>query len=121
MRNPLGAAPLQHMTKPREVGVKILMGMGNAIAHAGLRGKVNDRVELFFRKKPGHSIAVGDVHSNETIALSAVKPAQSSALEIGIVVTVEVIETQDPVTSGQQALGDVVAYETSNTRQKNML
>ena len=73
------------------------------VAHAGLRGEVDDAVEALCGEELLHAGAVGHVELDEAEARVRRQPRQAVLLELHVVVVVEVVQADDLVAARQQA------------------
>ncbi len=87
------------------VGVRILQ----RVAHAGLRGEVDDGVEVAFLEQVFHHHAVGDVVLEEAEVGVGLELLQPRELQRRVVVVVEVVDADHFVAALQQDLRDVHA------------
>ncbi len=96
------------------VGVRSLQG----ITHTGLRREVHDAAEFLLRKQVAHRAIIRQVELHEAERGQLLQLSEPRLLEGDVVVLVEVVEPDDLVTPGQQALGRVKADESSRAGQQ---
>ena len=105
------AAALEHGEKPREVAGGVRVGRRDRVAHAGLGREMNYAGKPLAGEQLRHRGLVGEVDAGETKPGVTVQPLEPGPLQGGIVVVVQVIESDDLIAARQQALADVVADE----------
>ncbi len=124
------SAALEDVQKADDVGIDILVGVVEGVAHAGLGGQVYDPVEAAFLEKAFHRRPVFQLHADKAefrifAALYRRSPGfglaaysqliQAGEFELGVVIAVDGIYAYDAVAFFEEALCRVKAYETGGT------
>jgi hypothetical protein len=112
------AATFQHVHEADQVAVDIGMRVLQRIAHAGLGCQVDHPVETLLQRTALHGRPVGNVDLHEAEVLVRLQARQPVALELHVVVVVQVVESDNGVAAGQQAQGRGAADETGCTGDK---
>lgn len=112
------STPLQDRAERDEVGVDVDVRPFDGETDAGLRCKVGNGFWPDIREEGGRRRTVCQVLSNEAEALVGLQPGQPRMLQTNVVVVVEIVNSDDLVTTGQQRLGNMHADEPGNPRQK---
>ncbi len=77
------AAAFQDIREALQVGIHIGVGIGERMAHSGLRGEMDDVGKFLPRKQCGCSSAIGQVKLEETKSADAVELLQPRLLSAG--------------------------------------
>ena len=101
------AAALENVTKTHQVAVDVSLGVFNTVAHSCLGGKIDHGIKLLGGKQLRQSLAVGDVHFDET-ELSR-QFGQTGMFEANVVIVVEIVEPDDLVSPFDQAFRYIIA------------
>ena len=109
VRHLVVAAAFQDVHEADDVAVDIGMRVFDRVAHAGLGGEVDDAVEFFFGEELFDALAIGDIHLHEAEAGVRLQARQAVALELRVVVIIQIVEADHLVTPRQQALGGMHA------------
>lgn len=96
------AAGFEHVAKADEVALDVGLRVGERVAHAGLRGQVNDALGLLSSKDGHQACCVCHVGFDEAELLPGAQLLQPGFFEGGIVVVVEVVQANDFVAACQQ-------------------
>ena len=94
------AATFEHVERASDIAVDVGLRILERVTHAGLRGEVDDAREFFAREQRFHAALVGEVHLHEAELRFALEDGEPRALEVRVVVVVEVVE---PTTSSPRA------------------
>ena len=86
----------------------------------GLRGQVHHAVEALGGEQRRDGAAVGHVQLHEAEAVLAGQPGQSVALELGVVVGIQVVQPHHRVAAGQQQAGDMGADEAGGAGEQDV-
>src|SRR5271157_763934 len=89
----LSAAPFQHISEPNQVRVNIGLRASERVSYAGLRRQVHDHGKGSLFKKPRHSLAIGEVHLEETESGPALELCQPRLLDVDVVIGVKIVQT----------------------------
>lgn len=108
------AAGFEDVVEANEVGLDVGVGVVDAVANAGLSGEVDDDVRLVLGEQLVDGGFVGEVAFDESEVFEVFEFVKAGGFEIGVVVRVEAVETDD-FSVGifcAEALGEVAADET---------
>lgn len=108
-------AGFEKRDEARDVAVDVGLGILHGVAHAGLCGKVHDVSEGHDVEELGEKLGVVDVAFDDE-DLVRVEKRFTGFLEGGIVVVVEVVESNNAISASFQGEGDVGADETGCAR-----
>ena len=86
--DPSRAAAFEHVDEPDQVGLRVGVRMRHRVAHAGLRGEVDDAREAAAREQVLHGADVGDVHTLESEAALTLQLRQARVFQRRVVVVV---------------------------------
>ncbi len=111
MLNPMMAAAFEYMQKARDVGVDIVMGVIERVAHTGLRGEMDHALRLLRGKGRVHDGAVGEVGLDEMEAVAGLEPREPGFLQRHVVIGIEIIEPDHLIAPLEQANCRVIADE----------
>ncbi len=95
-------AALEHVGEADEVRVDVGMRVGDGVAHAGLRGEMDDHVEALALEQCRHAGAIGEVEFGEREALERRQAREPRPLERDLVVVVDVVEADDALAAFEQ-------------------
>jgi hypothetical protein len=117
------SAALEHARKPHEIDIDIAFRVVDGVTHASLGDEVHDHVEVVVSKELCHTIAIRQVQLDESEVLADVallrkglEVLEPVALELRVVLVVEVVDTDDRVVACQQHLGQVKADKAGTSR-----
>ncbi len=116
-------ASLKHVECANQIGLAVGVGIFNGIANAGLRTKMNYSVNLIVREEPLHGGSIGQIRLDESELLIGgvlADEVQASLLERGVVVGVQIVQTQHRVSSLKKAKGGEGTNESGSTGDKDM-
>ena len=108
------AAGFEDIVEANEVGFDVGVWVVDTVANAGLGGEVDDDVGLVLGKQLVDGGFVGEVALDESEVFEVFELVEAGSFEIGVVVRVEAVETDD-FSVGifcAEALGEVAADET---------
>jgi hypothetical protein len=104
-------ASLQDVAESDEVGIDVGSRVLQRVADARLRTHVDDRLRSLHAEEARHSRAVCQIEAMEAEARVARQLGEPCLLQPGIVVVVEVVETDHLVAARQEELADVESDE----------
>ncbi len=107
-------AAFEDVQEAFDVAVRIGVGIDERIPHAGLRGEMHDTADRIFREQLFDPLAVRQIQLDELIAVQRREPSQASLLETYVVVIVDAVETDDPVSAREQPSGHVETDESGH-------
>ena len=113
------AATLEDVREANDVRLDVRVRVDQRIAHASLRCEVHHAVEPLLGKQPFYAAAVGDVELHEAETRQRREPHEPVALELRVVVVVEIVEANDLVASGQKRPRYMAADEARRTSDEN--
>jgi len=113
-------AAFQDVDETDEVAVGIRMRMGQRVTHSRLGRQVHHPLHTLLGKQRGGGRRVGDVEPLETKAGMPAELRQAVFFQLGIVVVVEVVDSNDFVAPRQQAFAGVHADEASRASHENL-
>ena len=100
-------AALEHVERAGDVAVDVRLRVLERITHAGLRGQVDDARKFLAREQRLHAALVGEIHLHETELRLPLEDGEARALQVRVVVVVEVVEPDHFVATRQQLVRDV--------------
>ena len=113
------AAAFEDVQEALDIGVDVGVRIFNRVAHAGLRGEIDDAVEAFFSKECLHGFAVRDIGFDKTKTIAAFEAGQAGVLEAHVVIGVHVVEADNFVAAIEQDFAGVRADEPGRAGHKN--
>jgi hypothetical protein len=96
------AAAFDHVQESGDVALHIDMRILGRIAHAGLRRQMHDAAEAFAREDRLHRGLIGDIDFLESKVRVALQHREARGLQAGIVVGVEIVESDDLIAALEQ-------------------
>jgi len=102
------------------VGVDVRVGIFEAVAHACLRCQVYDGVEGMLVEDACHAVPVREVELPECKGRKLPEHVQTVALELRIVVGIEVVGPEDLDSLAEKPPGKVVSDETGCAGHKHL-
>ena len=99
------AAALQDVSKPQQIGVRVIVGLVDGIAHTCLGRQMQHFAWNCFGKQLGHALAVSHIQFHKAEVGMRTQLLQTGVFECHIVVAVEVVDTDDGHALLQQTLG----------------
>src|SRR3982074_3024621 len=114
-------ASFQDIDKAFEVGVDISMRMIDRITHTGLGREVDHHRKSIFCKQSRHGGTIREIGLHKAEARILAQDIQSRLLQRGVIVTVEIVQTDNVTAFGQQLTRDVKADKTRRTRNQYCL
>ena len=109
------SAAFQDVQKPFDVAVCIGMRVHQRITHTSLSGQMNDLRNRLRGKEPAHFHSVSQISFGEGELLEGFQLRQPRLLQSHVVVVVDVIEPDHPLTSLQQSGRGMKADESGDT------
>ena len=104
-------AAFEHIGEADKVRIDIGRRVLEGVAHARLRGQMNDAGESFGGEQSRHPLPVGKIEPDEAKVRKGRQTRQTVGLERGVVIIVEIVEADDLASLPQQPFGDVIADE----------
>src|SRR6185312_2748567 len=89
------------------------------MAHARLRGEMDDVRKAMLRKQLRHPIAVGEIAFDELKSRQPAKFGKARLFQLGIVIIVEIVEADDGAPALQQPARDMKADEAGGAGDKD--
>ena len=120
MRRVRMPARFEHVQERDQIGLRVGVRMGDRVAHARLRGEMNDAIES---RVPEHGTERGRIGEIEFERGEPGMPPQAfepGALEADIVVGVKIVDTGDVMPGGQQTFGGVHADEAGGAGDQHL-
>jgi hypothetical protein len=114
-------AAFQDVLEAPDIRVDIDVGMAQRVTHARLRSQVDHAREAFTLEQAGDARPIGKIKALEPETGLLLEDRETSVLDLGIVVVVDIVEADDRPARRQQALGDMEADETGATRDEDLL
>ncbi len=111
MLNTSMATSLEDVPHTDEIGVDVGSGILQGIANTGLGCQMDDSIKRIGLEQPLDRCAVRDIDriEDESIALS--QSLETILFQLNGVVAIEVIDTDNAITSGEKPLGQVITDE----------
>jgi hypothetical protein len=94
--------PLEHTDRAEDVHVRVAGGIGYRRAHPGLRGQVDQRIGRNPLSPPDEGGGVADVPLEKGERRVRRNLCQVSLLDPPVVERIEVVESVDPVSAGEE-------------------
>src|SRR6185437_3566451 len=113
------AAAFENIGEADEIGVHIRMRIDQRIAHARLRGEMHDMRKPVLGEQRGNAVAVGQVELDEAEAGMPGKLRETGVLQLRIVISIEIVETDNGAAAFQKSLGDVEADKPGGAGNKD--
>ena len=88
------AAAFDHVTERRQVVPEIRLRIDERVAHARLRGEMNDVRERVVAEEPVRRLGIGEVDALEPEAWALGQPREARFLQRDVVVRIEIVDTQ---------------------------
>ena len=107
----LCAAALQDVAEAQEIGVGVIVGLVDGVAHAGLCRQMQHPMGTHPRKQRMHGVAVGDIDLLESEVALTAQAVQARVLQADVIVGIEVIDAHHPFAALQQSLRAMHADE----------
>ena len=101
---------LENIHEPDQISVHVSMRILDGIAHARLGSEIHHPVETLALEQGVHGLTFSDVELHE-MKSRVLEPFQPGTLQAHIVITVEIIDTYDRVTTIEQLACDCRADE----------
>ncbi len=108
----LMTAAFHDVQKPGEIAVCIGMGIFQRITYTGLCGQVDHAVKSVIAEQCRHTVAIGQFHLPELKTIKAVQPVETALFQADVVVVIEIVDTDDPVSHLNQFLAGKCADKT---------
>src|SRR5215210_4565306 len=114
-------ASLQHIEERNEIGVSVRVWMIDRMAHTGLRREVDYCCKSMLGKQLTHRLTIRDVELHEIKTRMLAQDSQPRPLQGGVVVAVEIVQTDDVTAFRQQLARSVKPDEAGRTRDQDCL
>ncbi|KAG1462788.1 hypothetical protein G6F57_013883 [Rhizopus arrhizus] len=111
------AAQFEHVDEADQVAVDVGVRVFQRIAHAGLRGQVDHRGRLHLVEQRGQAVAVGQVERAQVQRRA--QRGHAVALDLRIVVVVEVVQADHRLARLQQRAGGVGTDEAGSAGEQD--
>ena len=111
----------QNVEKAREIGIGIDVRIDQRIAHAGLRREMHDLAKAMGGEQVGHGLAIGNVQLFELEVRKDLELLHAPLFQSGVVVGVEIVDTQHVAPVGQQAARDVHSDKAGSAGDKDRI
>ena len=108
------AAGLEDVEEADDVRLDVDVRVRDRIAHARLRGEVDDDVELFRFKELEHERLVRHVALEEAVSVVPAEDVQPGILQVDVVVIVHAVEPDDLVPLLQQTHSEMHPDKTGS-------
>ena len=99
----------EHIEEARKVGVRIGVRIGQGVAHARLGGEVHDRGKAVGREKLRHAGTISEIELVKLETWKLRQLVEACLLELRIVVSVEVVDSDDSTAVAGEAMRYVIA------------
>jgi len=110
-----GATALQPIDEACQIGIKIGV---QRIAHTGLRREMHHIGKFIRLKQPSRSRSVSDVEFFEPKRRKAAQLTETSTLERGVIVVVEIVDPDDRAALLEKAANDMEPNESGGARHE---
>ena len=115
------ATPFEHMTEGVDVVAQVGSRVGQRVADARLRGKMDDVRECAVAKKPRRRFRVGKVDARKREAGQVRKRRQPGRFQRNVIVGFEVVDPGDVRTLGEQRARRMHADEAGRAGYEDVL
>ena len=115
------AAAFEHIEEAHEVAVGVGMGIDQRMPHTGLGGEMHDPWKTMGRKQLLHRLAVGEFDLLETEIGMAGQLAKPRLLQTRIVVSVEIVGSDNGRAVGEQALRHMHSDKSRSARNQDRI
>src|SRR5215217_7978123 len=112
-------AAFQDIGETDDIGVDVIMRMIEGVAHAGLRGEMDNSLRTFFGEQRRQRRSIGDILLDEAKPVAAVELFQAGKLQPNIIIVVEIVYARDLMPAVEQRPADVEADKSRCTRNQN--
>src|SRR5205807_6842945 len=99
-------AAFQDVLKSENVRVDVCVWVDDRVAHPGLRREMNDACGTVFTEELLHRVGIGDVNVCERERVMILELRETRFLQVGIVIGVEIVETDDAFAALEQPFGN---------------
>ncbi len=113
-------AAFEDIQKADDVGIDVLVGMVEGVAHAGLGGQMDDIVRPQLGKQFFHAAPVGQVEPPERKSGKLPQLVEPGLLQRRVVIVVEVVEAGDGHAGRQQTPAQMIADKTGRAGHENV-
>src|ERR1700704_4178060 len=110
--------PFQNIDKAFEIRVDVSVRMIDRIAHPGLGREVNDLGKAMFCKQRRDRGTIRQIGLHEAEMRMLAQDIQPRLLQRRVIVTVEIVKTDNWGASGEQLMGDVKPNKPRRTRDQ---
>jgi hypothetical protein len=115
------AAAFEHIEEAREIGIDIGVGIDQGMSHAGLRSEMHDGGKTIRRKQLRHELAFGKVRPDEFEIRGCLELRDPGLFQMGIVISIEVVEADHLIAVRQQPPRDMHADKPGRSGDKHRL
>lgn len=113
------AASFKNIGEPDHITVDVRQWILDGITHPRLSGKIDNALELLLFEQGGDALAVREVHLNEAKIRVLLKLRQSRFFQRDFVVIIEIVQSDNLITSCQQDLGSMKANKSGSAGQED--
>jgi hypothetical protein len=113
------AAAFEHMQEAPDIGVDISVRMLQRIAHAGLRGEMDDALRLLLGEDRAHDFLVGEVGLDEMKSVAPRQPREARLFERDIIIGAHIVEPNDLIAAIEQPGRRVKTDEAGGAGDQN--
>src|SRR6266478_6480754 len=111
----------QNIDKAFEIRIDVSMRMIDRMPHAGLSREVDHHRKAMFSEQRSHQRTIREIGLQETEPRIRAQDLQSCQLQRRIIVTVEIVQTDNVTAFGRQLVGDVKADKARRARDQYCL
>jgi len=115
------AAGLEHAEESIQIGAHIGARSLEGIAHARLRGQMHHIVRPAMGEQGFEPVVIGNVAGSKSKPLVGDELGKAGALEVHVVVAVQIVDAVDGGAGGEQSLSKMKADEARRTRHQDRL
>src|ERR1700681_2585591 len=112
-------ATFQHIQKPRNVGIDIVVRRRERVAYAGLGGEMDHIGKPAVAEQDRHAIAVVEVELVETERVEPGELGKARLFERGIVILIEIVDADDGASARRKPLRHMESDESGGAGTKN--
>jgi hypothetical protein len=109
------AATFEYVEEAHEVRLHVVFGVGDGVAHTGLRGEMDHTVRLMLGEHLFDRGLVGEIGLHECEALARGELGKPRLLQRHVVISVHVVEADNLVTAVEQRAGSVKPDEAGSS------
>src|SRR6478735_2956897 len=114
-------AAFEDVEEPLKIGVDISVRLIDRMPDAGLSGQMDHSRKTMFCEQLGHRRPMSKIDLHEGKTRIAAQNVETRALQGGIVVAVDVVQSDDPASLVEQPTGDMKTDEASSSGHQNVV